>query len=80
MSASKFVYSEWAKRVELIGRIELPLANMTQGTNSRITTHYGVLTCAKRIIEKGWDQTTPFVWKMMSEEDWEKYVFHYVLN
>ena len=49
--------------------IQLPAA-----TNSRITTNYGVLTCAKRIIEKGWDQTSGFIWKLRSQADWQRSV------
>ena len=42
-----------------------------------MTTRDGILETAARIIERGWNQTTPFLWKLQTEEDWERL---YTLN
>jgi hypothetical protein len=53
--------------------VDIPLDNMFQGENSRETTEYGVFMCAKRILERGWHQTSLFVLKWKSEEDLKRF-------
>ena len=69
---SNLSFSDWSSALEVIASIELSVDNMCLGENSRQTTEYGVLMCAKRILERGWHQTSPFVWKWRSEEDAKK--------
>lgn len=66
-------FSEWTSALESISSVELALDNMCEGVNSRETTEYGILMCAKRILEKGWIQTSPFVWKWKTQEDAERF-------
>ena len=72
MSGKAFNYQAWTKAITKVSLVELDLQNMAQGINSRITTSFGVLSCAVRILQKGWDQTSGFIWKLKSEEDWER--------
>jgi hypothetical protein len=66
-------FSDWAKSLESIAAVDIPLENMCQGENSRETTEYGVFMCARRILERGWHQTSPFVWKWRTQEDAERF-------
>ena len=53
--------------------IYLPYDMIVQGTNSRLTTEWGKLETAKKIIESGgWNQTDSVRWRMLSEEDERK--------
>lgn len=66
-------YTEWARTLECITSVEIPLENMCEGENSRETTEFGIFTCAKRILERGWIQTSPFVWKWRTQEDADRF-------
>lgn len=76
MSGAKATtYSEWARERESISSVEIALENMCEGENSRDTTEYGIIMCAKRILERGWIQTSPFVWKWKTQEDADRFCF-----
>ena len=68
-------FSEWAGELESISSVEIALENMCEGENSRETTEYGIMMCAKRILERGWIQTSPFVWKWKTQEDADRFCF-----
>ena len=47
---------------------------LQEGKNSRLTTPWGVMETAKKILESGgWNQTDPFRWRLASQEEQERW-------
>lgn len=72
MATQNFTVWE-SQNLVIWGLVHIPFEMMQLGDNSRITTEWGKLETAKKILESGgWNQTDPFRWRMLNQEDQER--------
>lgn len=74
MDANTSTISFETKHV-VVRSFEVAMENIVLAKNNRLTAEWNVLLLAKNILESGgWLQSDPFYFKLLSMEDWEKYV------
>ena len=66
-------FQAWEKAKTLCRWVEIKRENILRTRNSRMTTRWGVLELAKRILESGgWHETEMFRFKLLNEEDFNR--------